>query len=62
MYGSFSQCVRPTDLSDLKQLHPSVGANLEKLLTYEGGDFEATFSLTFEVRVYTLYIHVNTCF
>ena len=41
--------LRPTDLTDLKQFHPSAGANLESLLTYEGDDFEDTFSLTFEV-------------
>jgi hypothetical protein len=40
---------KPTDLTDLKQLHPSVGSNLESLLTYEGADFEDTFSLTFEL-------------
>lgn len=40
---------KPTDLTDLKQLHPSVGNNLESLLTYEGKDFEHTFSLTFEL-------------
>jgi E3 ubiquitin-protein ligase HERC4 len=40
---------KPTDLSDLKQLRPSVGKHLESLLTYEGADFEETFSLTFEL-------------
>ena len=44
--------LRPTDLSDLKQLHPSVGSNLESLLTYHGNDFHDTFSLTFEVHVH----------
>ena len=50
--------IRPTDLSDLKQLHPSVGTNLESLLTYEGDDFDDTFALTFEVYTCILYMYM----
>ena len=55
----FRMLLRPTDLSDLKQLHPSVGSNLESLLTYQGADFHDTFSLTFEVPV-QLIVHVSS--
>lgn len=40
---------RPTDLSDLRELRPSVAVNLQQLLDYEGNDFQETFDLSFEV-------------
>ena len=49
---------RPTDLSDLKQLHPSVGVGLEAVLSYEGDDFKDAFGLTFEVEYINIYIYI----
>lgn len=38
------------DLEDLKQLRPLVANGLEKLLEYEGDDFESVFCLDFEIE------------
>jgi len=40
---------RPTNLSDLTELHPSVGINLKYLLEYNDDDFEENFTLNFAV-------------
>ena len=38
-------------LDDLKESHPDIGNNLQKLLDYEGDDLEEVFCLYFEVAV-----------
>ncbi|GAB0092566.1 probable E3 ubiquitin-protein ligase HERC4 [Sergentomyia squamirostris] len=39
----------PVDLSDLKDLSPTVGKSLETMLAYEGDDFEDVFVVTFSI-------------
>ncbi|XP_055679804.1 probable E3 ubiquitin-protein ligase HERC4 isoform X2 [Lutzomyia longipalpis] len=37
------------DLSDLKELSPTVGASMEEILAYEGDDLEQVFCVTFSI-------------
>ncbi|XP_030385071.1 probable E3 ubiquitin-protein ligase HERC4 isoform X2 [Scaptodrosophila lebanonensis] len=39
----------PVDLSDLRELSPSLANSMQSLLDYDGDDFKETFDLTFEI-------------
>ena len=51
----------PVQLSDLRDLSPSMTSSMQSLLEYEGSDFREVFDLSFEItrEVYGEVRHIN---